>query len=276
VSDTNSATNVTGGNCGAICGSANFDLRPLKVGLQSPYRVKDLVDSVERNYTYVFNVCDDAAVPSRKCVESPAGAGPVPAFQVFPDGSCFRLAASISTVKYSLLDDDDPTQGVALTYTQGDECHFGNTTVQRELTLKFKCSESWGKIPDTRVEESMCKYGLVFETVYGCPTQCPFVNRKLCGGVGFCGMDNDAQSPRCFCNEGLGGADCTLKLSDVKGPCDGTCIALILMIILLVVLLIAGLVILHRAIKMSKLSVKFGTFDDSINGEENLYLTRTK
>jgi len=48
------------------------------------------------------------------------------------------------------------------------------------------------------------------------------------------------------------------------------------MVLLLVVLLVAGFVILHRAIKMAKMNVKFGTFDDAINGEENLYLTRTK
>lgn len=272
-------TNPSGdkkGSCGASCGTASFDLRPLKVGLQSPYRVKDLVDSLERNYTYVFNVCDDAIVPSRNCTESEAGSGPAPAFQVFTNGICHRLSDSTASVKYSLLDEDDPTQGVAMTYYNGDPCHFGNITVKREMTLKFKCSESWGKIPDTRVEESRCKYSLMFETVYGCPIQCPFVNRKLCGGVGFCGMDDDLQAPRCFCNEGLGGPDCTMKLSDRKGPCDGTCVALILVLILLVVLLVAGFVILHRAIKMANMNVKFGTFDDSINSEENLYLTRSK
>jgi hypothetical protein len=270
-------TGEKGELCGASCGASSFDLRPLRVGIDSPYRVKDLIDSVERNYTYVFNVCDDAAVPSRKCEETLAGSGPAPAFQVFGDGSCVRLSGSTTTAKYSLLDEDDPTQGVALTYFDGDPCHFpGNVTVRREFTIKFKCSESWGKIPDTRVEESLCKYDLMFETVYGCPIQCPFVNRKLCGGVGFCGMDDDAQAPRCFCNEGLWGPDCTLKLSDKKAACDGTCVALILMVILLVVLLVAGFVILHRAIKMAKMNVKFGTFDDSINGEENLYLTRAK
>lgn len=273
-------TNTDGkGMCGASCGTASFDLRPLKVGLQSPYYVEDLYDSVERNYTYVFNVCDDAAVPSRKCSESVAGTGPAPAFQVFDnDDTCFRLGNSFMNVNYSLLDVNDPTQGVAVTYLNGDPCHFsaGNLTINRTLTLKFKCSESWGKIPENRIAEDMCKYELTFDTVYGCPVQCPFVNRKLCGGNGFCGMDNDAKSPRCFCNEGLGGPDCTLNLKDVKGPCDGTCVALILMVILLSVLLVAGFVILHRAIKMAKLNVKFGTFDDSINGEENLYLTRSK
>lgn len=33
-------------------------------------------------------------------------------------------------------------------------------------------------------------------------------NRELCAGHGFCAMDSDAETARCFCNSGFHGSDC--------------------------------------------------------------------
>lgn len=254
---------------------ASFDLSAMKMGSSSPYQVKDTFDTIERNYTYVFNVCADADVPDANCEESEAGAGAAPAFQLYDDGRCWRLGNSYKNNEYSLLDAADPTQGFQVTYLDGDTCHL-NTDVQREMTVKFKCSESWGKVPDARVVEEMCHYELMFETIFGCPLECPFVNRKLCGGTGFCGMDLDAGKPRCFCNEGHSGADCTTA-AEVKGTCDGTCAALIFVVILLTGLLAAGLVIFYRVHKLLEMNVKFGEMATSFGiktEEETMSLNR--
>lgn len=246
-----------------------FDVGPLQMGMSTSYHVKDSRDTVENNYTYVFNVCGYADSPDRDCDVTVSGAGPAPAFQVFDSNKgCHRLGQiGREYAKWSLLDQDDPTYGVALTYLGGDSCDGGR--LNRSMTLKFVCSSSWGNTPNAKVEENECSYMLEFQTVFGCPQECPFVDRKMCGGFGFCGMDTDNDAPRCFCNEGRTGVDCMTMLADVdQGGCNGTCIALIFVVLLLVSLLIAGGVIWYRVNKLAKLNIKFGELSDTFdNGE---------
>jgi hypothetical protein len=104
----------------------------------------------------------------------------------------------------------------------------------------------------------------MFESIFGCPTECPFFNRKMCGGNSFYGMDQDAGRPRCFCNDGQAGADCQV-VGDVSALCDGTCGLLICVIILLCGLLVVGLVIFVRVHKLSLLDVKFGEMAESLH-----------
>lgn len=242
---------------------SSFDLRPLAMGANSYYSVKDVYDTEERNYTYVFNICNNANIPSESCGPTDAGDGPAPAFQVYDDGRCWRLGNSWQNVKYALLDEDDPTQGVSLTYKKGDVCHL-DKDIDREMTIKMKCSESWGMIPDSTVLEETCHYELMFETVYGCPLECPMVNRKLCGGNGFCGMDQDDNSPRCFCNEGHAGLDCTTDIVQVSA-CGKACGLLVFVVILLIGLLLAGGVIFYRVQKLVNLKERFGGMTDKLN-----------
>jgi hypothetical protein len=235
-----------------------FNVGALKMGLQTSYHVKDLRDDSENNYTYVFNVCGYAESPDTRCTDTPA-----PAFQIFdndkPEG-CHRLGrVGEDYRKWSLLDEDNPTYGVALEYLGGDECTLPKMeTFQRSMTIKFLCAEEWGNTPQAKVIEDQCHYELEFMTIFGCPLSCPFNNRKLCGGVGFCQMDSDTGKPRCFCNEGRGGDDCSQKLADmVHSSCNGTCVGLIFVMLLLIVLLVVGGVIWYKVNKLAKLNLRF-------------------
>jgi len=253
---------------------ASFDVTALKMGMSASYHVKDIRDTVENNYTYVFNVCGYATPPANECIRTVAGRGAAPAFQVYDNGkSCHRLGGVGEKYrKFSLLDEDDPTYGVSLTYTGGDKCSEGK--IDRSMTVKFICAETWGNTPNARVKEDECSYELEFQTVFGCPQECPFVDRALCGGKGFCGMDSDTNKPKCFCNEGHTGPDCMTLLADLdQGGCDGTCVALIFVMLLLVALLLAGGVIFYRVKKLQSLNLKFGLMSDTFNHEEQMGLT---
>lgn len=260
--------------CKFSAGGATYDVTALKMGMSASYHVKDIRDTVENNYTYVFNVCGYANSPMPECDKTAAGTGPAPAFQVYDyDKGCHRLGGVGEQFRtFALLDEDDPTYGVSLTYSGGDKCSGG--TVERQMTVKFICAESWGNTPNARVKEDECSYELEFQTVFGCPQECPFVDRALCGGQGFCGMDSDTNKPKCFCNDGHTGADCMTLTADLdQGGCDGTCVALIFVMLLLIALLSAGGVIFYRVKKLQSLNLKFGEMSDSFNPEENVGLT---
>jgi len=252
---------------------ATFDLSALKTSLKSSYRVRDFDDGPERNYTYVFNVCGNAAVPEEedRCVETESGSGPAPVFQIFNDGRCWRLGKmqtlKAHNLKWALLDQQDPTKGVSMTYLNGDKCSFvrEKKNVTREFTIRFKCSDAYGRDPDARVEEDTCAYGIDFETIFGCPTECPFSNRKLCAGNGMCGMDTDLGAPRCFCNEGFDGNDCSYAgTAPVPSACSGFCVALVFVVIFMAGLLIAAGFIYYRVWKLQKLNVRFGAMTNSL------------
>jgi hypothetical protein len=56
-----------------------------------------------------------------------------------------------------------------------------------------------------------------FTSVYvhghvGCPTECPIVNGKLCGGNGICDFDQQMGKARCFCNSDYIESDCNTPL----------------------------------------------------------------
>lgn len=210
---------------------ASFDLSPLSLGPRFNYIVKDIIDSIERNYTYVFNVCDNVGhVPDEMC--SPELA---PAYQI-GDDFCHRLANDPTDAAWTLIDEDNPTQGVSMTYMGGDICE--NTNIDRKLTINFQCSTELGlsEFEHERVVEEHCHYSLSVSTVFGCPNEC-FVggNRRLCSGAGFCGMDNDNRKPRCFCYEGHYGSACEIAATD--GGLGATGVMLILAIVCLTVLL---------------------------------------
>lgn len=261
-------------DCSFTSHGSTFDVTPLKMGMSASYHVKDVRDTVENNYTYIFNVCGYANSPDAECDKTGAGTGPAPAFQLFDHKKgCHRLGGVGEQYrKFELLDEHDPTYGMQLTYGGGDKCNEGK--LERSMTIKFICAESWGNTPNARVIEDECSYILEFQTVFGCPQECPFVERALCAGNGFCGMDSDTNKPKCFCNEGHTGADCMTLTADLDtASCNSTCVALIFVMILLVALLTAGGVIFYRVKKLQSLNLKFGEMSDAFNPEENVGLT---
>jgi len=218
-----------------------FDLTPLVLGSGFNYQVKDNEDSVERNYSYVFNVCDNVGhLPDPLC-QTHGDDSLAPAYQISEEGAfCNKLGALRYEMAWTLLD-ADPTVGVAITYLGGDEC---SQNLSRQLTLKFQCSTELGMSPFSmeRVIEDKCHYSLTVNTVFGCPVECHVGgNRQLCGGNGFCGMDKDKNSPRCFCYEGWLGASCEIPNNGWSGGLDALGIILIIMIILLSGLLAAAI-----------------------------------
>jgi hypothetical protein len=250
--------------CSFEAAGASFDLRPLKAGPKSSYRVRDLIDSVERNYTYVFNVCENALPPVPLCESRPSGSGPGPAFQLFNDGKCKRLGKDKDSMKWDLIDKEDPTRGVQLTYLQGDKCEI-HPELDRSMTIKFICSSRWGKVPDRKVGEENCQYELEFETIFGCPLECPFSGRQLCGGHGFCDFDNDLNAPRCFCEQNWHGADCAVEGEEETAGCGGVCVALVFVLLLLLGLLAAAGVIYYRVHKLDALNLRFGELTTSFS-----------
>jgi len=225
---------------------ASFDLSPLILGSGFNYQVKDSVDSVERNYSYVFNVCDKVGhLPDPLCRKpGEEDEDLAPAYQISEEGSfCKRLGnLDRPTPNWDLLDVDDPTLGVSLTYGGGEECEI--TKKSRQLTVKFQCSTELGMSPFSmeRVIEEDCHYSITVNTVFGCPMECHVGgNRQLCGANGFCGMDDDSNSPRCFCYEGWLGLSCEIPNNGWSGGLDALGIILVIMIILLSALLAAAI-----------------------------------
>lgn len=77
----------------------------------------------------------------------------------------FRFLLSL-TVDY-----DDPSTGVTLSYTGGD-----NTWCQQErsLRLSFYCMNNYQSLPKDSIviEYPQCVYNLQLESIYGCPVEC--------------------------------------------------------------------------------------------------------
>jgi hypothetical protein len=231
---------------------ASFDLSPLILGSGFNYQVKDSEDSVERNYSYVFNVCDKVGhSPDPLCNPKP-NEPLAPAYQISEDEFCYRLGEKADNMDWLLVDEDDPTVGVSVTYTGGDECP---EKLSRKLTVKFLCSTELGMSPFSMetVTENKCHYSLTVNTVFGCPMECHIGgNRQLCGGNGFCGMDDDKNVPRCFCYEGWLGPACEIPNNGWGGGLDFLGIILVIMIILLSALLVAAIWLYSKVHKLRR------------------------
>jgi hypothetical protein len=174
------------------------------------------------------------------------------------------MYTSSSKLKWDLIDQDDPIKGISLTYPGGDTCVLAGKNVTREFTIQFTCSNSYGRDPDARVKEDLCHYGIEFPTIFGCPLECPFSNRKLCSGQGVCAMDTDAGGPRCFCDDGFDGRDCSyVGKAPVESSCSGFCVALVFIVIIMGGLLVAGGFLYYRVWKLAKLNVRFGNMTSS-------------
>jgi hypothetical protein len=222
-------------------GGATFNLAALNTAQSSSwgYRVKDDRDNaVSGNYTYIFNVCGDLSAEFFEdptfsvCATTydtpflPNTNRTAPAFQfanqnrfwsVAPNEACHRLGDSLdiaTSYSYSLLDPNNPSRGIVLTYKNGDWCNFAGT-VSRSLSLSIMCADDTDGYPDTSetvTESTTCQYDLFFRSVYGCPTQCKSVDSgnglQLCAGNGVCDFDTGLGAPRCFCNPGFVGSAC--------------------------------------------------------------------
>lgn len=163
---------------------------------------------MEKNYTYIFNICGTIGGPSiPKVCNQVSGFTQAGAVQINTrdtadtgDDWCYLAGTySDSTSALTLIDQEDPTKGVQLVY-YGTIC--SSTSKPRKFVLQFSCAEKMSAVPIHALEYEPCVYTVEIPSIYGCPTECPVANRKICGGNGHCSYDGDKLAAKCFCNKG--------------------------------------------------------------------------
>lgn len=115
------------------------------------------------------------------------------------DDSCYLVGKFIEEkTTLTLIDHNDPTQGLKLSY-KGAQC---SNRKERVFNILLTCADKLNPTPLHAIELALCEYMVTVPSVYGCPLECPISKRSLCGGAGYCAYDYDAQTARCFCNQG--------------------------------------------------------------------------
>jgi hypothetical protein len=239
---------------------ATYDLSAFNEANSSAvFEVED-IDSEHHDYMYHFSVCGN--LPSPPSTYNPAtkaydgtgcvvtnGAGGTTlsgasaAFQFTHNedqSNCWRLNNGWENTEFSLADPEDPAAGVTLTYKGGNACgapSFNDRTLK--LTLLCRDDEARNAHVPTqeRVREpydSPCTYEFFIKTGYGCPTECPVRNDRVCGGDGVCAYDTVAKTSKCFCNEGRDGADCSKESAGPGISADAAALVLVCVLLLAV------------------------------------------
>eukprot|EP01083_Nonionella_stella_P049726 132444_1 len=245
--------------CVVTLKNATFNLLPLHLNPRHNnqfkyYSVHDerSKSDLDDDYKYAFNVCGPVLEIPDGCVGEDAPGmycednnlsengtcnvplthvnGSVFAYQmkVDKDGKvdrCWHLSDSVGGPGvWSLVNDDNPSLGVTVSYLDGD--YSETCEHNRQINISFICDNDHGAFgipsearsevdytPYSSIgevsEDSVCQYKLEFRTVYGCPAQCPIVGTKLCNGVGLCGYDWTIKAPRCYCYSMFRGDSCT-------------------------------------------------------------------
>eukprot|EP01036_Dinobryon_divergens_P043592 gene43592-58055_t len=186
---------------------ATFDITGLSRTLEQPsYIITDGVipctTTVQPNYTYIYNICNplaSGAPSSCTYLTDYSKAASVRIDVSDPTHESCEITGfySESTMKIQLIDQEDPTKGISVIY-YGDYC--SNPTTQRRFIINLECEDRLSPVPTQAYEISHCVHTISMPSVYGCPTQCPVAERKLCAGNGHCYYDTDAATSRCFCN----------------------------------------------------------------------------
>ena len=174
---------------------------------------------MEQNFTYNFNICGTVTGGTPSACATLPGLNRAGALQVDKrvisdpsDDYCF-IAGDFNdrTTTVELLDQADPTQGLAVTY-YGTYCN--HPQVQRKFKVELICADKLNPIPTHALEYEHCSYTVTMPSVYGCPLECPVSNRRLCAGNGHCAYDHDKGGARCFCNRGFAGSACSQEEED--------------------------------------------------------------
>lgn len=215
----------------------------------------------------MFNVCEDISVENTPgsgqyghgdaCVTTEGTGvtgdtmtGAAPAFQVSrKDDFCWRLGDSHENAVWSLLEPEDPSRGVALTYTGGNACN--SMDYRRTLKIAFECVNDIANIPDQEVVEevSTCRYEIIVPSIYGCPTECGVKDRHLCNNKGVCRYDKTNKASKCFCVTGWEGSDCGTETASKSASSDGATVGVLVFVCILLVVLIVGLAVMWVKIR---------------------------
>lgn len=152
------------------------------------------------------------------------------------------------------MDTTDPSKGVAVTYTGGDQCNHGGTPghpLHRQITLVLSCADVATPSPQLAYEPAHCVYTVTMPTVYGCPVECPIggESRRLCGGHGICGYDQTNSVAKCFCDTGYGGLACDMAVDASTGGGNGAVIGLLVTVLIIAAVLGVGLFFVVRMLR---------------------------
>lgn len=229
-------------------GNSSFDISALSRG-GSWYRVQDGANNVGGlNYSYYINFattidasilpgaaaadCNTTYVGSGMGTAGPTLWGPAPAYQYSNPSAqpnqfdkCHRLGApgvapdvtKPPAMSWGLYDPANPSRGVWVQYDGGDQCRYSMGRKARALRIWLLCYDDATNIPDDEVvlESQTCAYDIFLKSAFGCPIQCPIstsdsgATRRICAGHGVCDFDGARGAPRCFCNGGFYGDDCS-------------------------------------------------------------------
>lgn len=223
-------------------------------------------ETQEKNYTYYVGICSSvpsSSLPQSVCSNSDIAkveAANSYAVQVTVDGTCtgndchchsagIKQGSDGNSYMWSLVNDNDPTEGVALTYPSGEQCHIhsGETVApDREMTIRFLCSDTVAATPSRAEEISHCHYEVDIQSIHGCPTQCGTKDGKLCGGHGICAFDKTNKKAKCFCDDGWEGSEtCDSKATPESSPV----VSLLIVVVLVCIALGVGVFMLFRQIQ---------------------------
>lgn len=143
-------------------------------------------------------------------------------------------------LEFRLLDVNDPSKGVSITYPKGENCGGDHPNLQRSATIDVECSNVEYLISSAN-EPQKCSYHISMKSYYGCPSvssllavsyrdsfnddviidahelttycwyykECPITSGGLCNSHGHCAYDPKRRQPYCYCNEGWGGDSCS-------------------------------------------------------------------
>ena len=244
--------------------SATFDFSNLR--RDKPYSVLDQFPD-DRDYQYYFQICgvvqpNDAVITvpespnfgQTPCTDRTKTLSPVSprvAYQIArSNNKCYAIgdtSVASPSMSVALISDNDPTQGVIVTYDGGDVCNSPPGKPMRKLRVYLECDHTPEDIEDKPVSEGgdtttgKCVYDIHIKTQQGCPRECAVaVGGRLCNYPnGKCGITAGSGMPGCICNNGYSGTDCNGGGGDGGGSSGGIT-ALLVILVLLVAALVAG------------------------------------
>jgi len=225
----------------------HFDLRPLTV-LDSSAKSYYILDGdipctpeKEPAFSYVWNFCAPVTAASLPGACSKVGKSGVALqyLQLQDASDCYiigRYDATRDDLSFSLLNPNDPSKGVTLSYPTGEKCDV--TGIMRSVTLDLQCANTKTTILSAQSPQP-CQYRMQMKSWYGCPTECPITSNGLCNSHGHCSYDVNLKQPYCFCNAGWYGNDCSsTQAPTVPASYDGHAVQVGLLIALLVIVLV--------------------------------------
>mgnify|MGYP000698793684 CR=1 FL=1 len=195
------------------------------------------------NYDFVWNVCADVTKSSIPdvCSDKKAAAAMQYIVRDKAGEEHYEECEIIGTYDakhddtyFSLLDNQDPSLGVQIKYTNGGKClDIGG--VARTATIEVLCANYEDPLIVSALEPTECQYHMVMKSVHGCPRECKVTKNGLCNSHGYCAWDPKAKEAYCLCNEGYSGDDCTT--SGGEESYDGYSVQVGLLVTLMVVTL---------------------------------------